>query len=57
MSSCEPEEIYLDFEGVEIATASFLREAVFAFRDTIRRDHRTITNLFVANANEISRMS
>ncbi len=31
-----PEPLFLDFAGVEIATASFLREAVLAFRDAIR---------------------
>lgn len=46
-----PEEIYLDFEGVEVATSSFLREAVFGFRDAIRRDRANYYPL-VANANE-----
>jgi len=32
----KPEELFLDFSGVQIATASFLRETVFAFRDTVR---------------------
>jgi len=32
----EPEPLFLDFEGVEIATASFLRESVLNFRDTVR---------------------
>jgi hypothetical protein len=31
-----PEPAYLDFEGVEVATASFLREGVIAFRDHAR---------------------
>jgi hypothetical protein len=48
----EPEEIYLDFEGVDVATASFLREAVFAFRDAIRRDRPNYYPV-VANANEL----
>jgi len=33
----KPEQLFLDFSGVQIATASFLRESVFAFRDAIRR--------------------
>ena len=33
----EPHTVYLDFSGVEVATASFLRESVFAFRDHCRR--------------------
>lgn len=32
----EPKTIFLDFEGVEVATASYLRESVVAFRDVIR---------------------
>ncbi len=48
----KPEEIYLDFEGVEVATASFLREAVFAFRDAIRRDRPNYYPV-IANANEL----
>ena len=33
----KPELMYLDFEGVEVATASFLRECVIEFRDVVRR--------------------
>lgn len=32
----EPEPAYLDFQGVTVATASFLREGVIAFRDYAR---------------------
>lgn len=32
----DPEPVYLDFNGVEVATASFLREGVIAFRDHAR---------------------
>lgn len=52
INPAQPEEIYLDFEGVEVATASFLREAVFAFRDAIRRDRPNYYPV-VANANEL----
>lgn len=47
----EPEPGFLDFFGVEVATASFLRESVVAFRDYARS---TLPNLYpvVANANE-----
>ncbi|SRR5579883_3229552 len=31
-----PEPVFLDFTGIEVATASFLRETVLAFRDTVR---------------------
>lgn len=31
-----PEPLFLDFSGVEVATASFLRESVLAFRDFVR---------------------
>ena len=33
----KPEEVFLDFSGVQVATASFLRETVFAFREQVRR--------------------
>lgn len=33
----EPEPLFLDFSGVEIATASFLRESVLNLRDVIRQ--------------------
>lgn len=47
-----PEPIYLDFANVEIATASFLREAVLAFRDTVR-GRRSNLYPIVANANQM----
>jgi hypothetical protein len=31
-----PEPVFLDFEEVEVATASYLRESIVAFRDVIR---------------------
>ena len=47
----KPELVYLDFRGIEIATASFLRECILEFRDTVRRRW---TNYYpvVANAND-----
>jgi hypothetical protein len=47
--SAEPIAIFLDFEGVDVATGSFLREAVLGFRDYCRNGE---LNLFpvVANA-------
>lgn len=47
-----PEPVFLDFSGVNVATASFLRETVFGFRDTVR--HRR-SNFYpvVANANDL----
>lgn len=32
----EPEIIFLDFCNIQVATVSFLRESVFAFRDIVR---------------------
>lgn len=48
----QPELVFLDFGGVEVATASFLRESVLAFRDGVRGRR---SNLYpvIANANEI----
>jgi len=46
-----PEPLYLDFDGVDIATASFLRECILEFRNIVRRRW---TNCYpvVANANK-----
>lgn len=48
----EPEPLFLDFGGVEVATASFLREAILNFRDAVRR---TRPNFYpvIANAGEL----
>ena len=45
------ETAYLDFSGIEVATSSFLRESVMAFRDYARS---TLPNLYpvVANPSE-----
>ena len=47
----EPEPVYLDFKGVEVATASFLRECILEFRDIVRRRW---TNYYpiIANASD-----
>ena len=49
--AASPELFYLDFLGIEVATASFLRECILEFRDIVRRRW---TNYYpvVANANE-----
>ncbi len=47
-----PEVVYLDFEHVDVATASFIRESVLAFRDRIRSG-RSPYYPVVANANEM----
>ena len=46
-----PEPIFLDFKGIEVATASFLRECILELRDIVRRRW---TNYYpvVANAND-----
>lgn len=48
----EPEPVFLDFSDVTVATASFLRETVFGFRNTVRQRR---SNLYpvVANASEL----
>jgi hypothetical protein len=45
-----PEPIFLDFSDVEVATASYLRESVLAFRDFVR-GRRSMLYPVVANAN------
>ena len=47
-----PEQVFLDFAGVTVATASFLRETVLAYRDTVRR-RRSNFYPVVANANQV----
>jgi hypothetical protein len=49
-----PEPVFLDFEGVEVATASFLRESVLSFRDLVRK-RRSFYYPVVANTNEKTR--
>jgi len=44
------EPLYLDFAGIEIATASFLRECVLGFKDTVRGRQMSYYPV-VANAN------
>lgn len=46
-----PELVFLDMGGVEIATASFLRESVLAFRDFVRQQRPSYYPL-LANAND-----
>ena len=47
-----PEPVFMDFSGVEVATASFLRETVLAFRDTVRR-RRSNFYPVIANASAL----
>ena len=47
----QPEPLYLDFTGVEVATASFLRECIIEFRDMVRR-RWTSCYPVVANASD-----
>lgn len=46
-----PEPVFLDFEGVDVATSSFLRESVIAYRDATRA-RRSNLYAVVSNANE-----
>ena len=48
----QPEMVFLDFTGVDVATASFLRESVLSFRDTVR-GHRSNFYPVIANASEL----
>jgi hypothetical protein len=34
-----PEPVFLDFAGINVATASFLREAIVAYRNTLKASH------------------
>jgi hypothetical protein len=47
-----PQPLFLDFAGIESATASFLRESVLAFRDIVRSRRSTLYPV-VANANDL----
>lgn len=49
-----PELVFLDFSRVEVATASFLRESVLAFRDIVR-GRRSSLYPVIANSNEAVR--
>jgi hypothetical protein len=44
----QPEPVFLDFSGISIATSSFFRESVVAFRDYARR---TLPDLYPVIAN------
>lgn len=46
-----PELVFLDFKRVRVATGSFLRELVLAFRDYCRRNATNLSPV-LANANE-----
>ena len=48
----EPDPVFLDFAGVNVATASFLRETVLAYRDAIRR-RRSNFYPVIANTNDL----
>jgi len=57
LSAAEPTPVFLDFEGVEVATASFLRESVIGFRDYARQSlpniYPVVANLSPAVAEEL----
>jgi len=49
-----PEAVFLDFENIEVATASYLRESIVGFRDVIRgRD--SLYYPVIANPNDAVR--
>lgn len=47
----EPTPVFLDFSGIEVATASCLRESVLRFRDLMRGKRSTLYPI-IANAND-----
>lgn len=49
--TAEPQPIFLDFSGVLVATSSFLRESIIAFRDYVRSGFPSLYPV-VANADE-----
>jgi hypothetical protein len=49
-----PQALFLDFTGIDSATASFLRESVLSFRDMVRGRRSTIYPV-IANANDAVR--
>jgi len=48
-----PEPIFLDFSRVEVATASYLRESVLAFRDLIRGRRSTFYPVIASTNDEV----
>jgi hypothetical protein len=48
----QPERVLIDFQGIEVATASFLRESVIAFRNIVR-GRRSNFYPVVANAQDV----
>jgi hypothetical protein len=46
-----PEPVFLDFTGIQVATASYLRDSVLAFRDVIR-GRRSKLYPVIANASD-----
>lgn len=51
MEPVSPQPLFLDFTGIEVATASFLRESVLAFRDIVR-GRRSMFYPVIANVSE-----
>lgn len=47
----QPRPLFLDFDEIEVATASYLRESVLAFRDILRA-RRSTAYLAIVNAND-----
>lgn len=45
-----PKPVFIDFDDVEMASASFVRESVFAFRARVRAEHPDLYPV-IANAN------
>jgi len=48
----QAETVFLDFDKVQVATASYLRESVLSFRDEVRQRHSNFYPV-IANASEL----
>ena len=48
-----PEPVFLDFTDIEVATASYLRESVLAFRDVIRGRRSNLYPVIANAADEV----
>jgi hypothetical protein len=48
-----PEPVFLDFTGIEVATASYLRQSILAFRDIIRGRRSNLYPVITNAPNEV----
>jgi hypothetical protein len=50
----EPQPVFLDFQRIDLATASYIRESVFGYKSIMRQRRSTLYPV-IANANEFVR--